>query len=282
MRLVRKWTVVWGALLAGSVGANETLATHGPVKAAVFRSTGTIFLGQTIWPELNAGWSNFGDVPVEIDYWSLGGSNITESQIRATDADVLIISAAGFLTYKESEIDAIINYVEEGHGIIITYFSFDQNKRRLAPLVGLSESITLGTGTADDPLQFDFLAPDHPLFAEIDEPYVSGVPVLANPYPNSWLFDGGTVLANLFTVVIPREPGIIVKETEEYRGLYFAHYPENRVGGTNQQDMQLFYNGLLWAAAPEPSTAIFVLSAGLLVTGSASRRRKMSKPHRSG
>jgi hypothetical protein len=55
-----------------------------PVRAAVFRSTGTQFLGQTIWPELNSGWSQFGDVPVEIDWWSLAGSSITDAKLEAT------------------------------------------------------------------------------------------------------------------------------------------------------------------------------------------------------
>ena len=63
----RRWVVlgvvgggVWMAarpavagVIAGPSEAGAE-ATPEPVKAAVFRSTGTLFLGQTIWRELNA------------------------------------------------------------------------------------------------------------------------------------------------------------------------------------------------------------------------------------
>jgi len=244
-----------------------------PVKAAVIRSQGTQFLGMTIWPELNAGWADFGDVPVEIDYTSLAGNNLTFAQIAATGADVLILSCPGFLTYREAEIDAMIDYVEAGHGLIITYGSFLSEDRRLAPFVGLSESIVLGTATVTDPIQFDLVIPDHPVFGGLTDPYVSGVSTRARPWAGGpWELDGGTVIADLFTEVIPAGPGIIVREASTHRGLYFSHYIENKSDGSNEQDMQVFYNGLLWSAGvPEPATGMLLLAA---IAGVLSKRRR--------
>ena len=255
------------------IGCAAVLSASGParaqdesVKAAVIRSTGTIFLGMTIWEDLNSGWSAFGDVPVEIDYTTLGGYGWGLPEIEATGADVLVLSNPAFLTYSAAEILAVKQYVESGHGLIISYGKFRSEDRALAPLVGLSESIRLGTGTSTDPLQFELKVPDHPLFGGLDQPYVSGVPYSAWPYPGPWEFDGGVVLADKYTVVTPAQPGIVARETIAYRGLYFSHYIEAKSGGTNQQDMQVFYNGLVWTGTPEPASGLFLLIGSVFLT----------------
>jgi hypothetical protein len=236
------------------------------VKAAVLRSQGTQFLGMTIWGDLNAGWSAFGDTPVQIDYTTLAGSGWTVPQLEATGADVLILSNPGFLDYSAADIAAVKAYVEAGHGLIISYGKFRSEDRKLAPLVGLSEGMQMGTGSAIDPLQFELVNPNHPLFARLDHPYVSGVRFSAFPYPGPWQLDGGEVLANQFNATIPAEPGIVARDTGVYRGLYFSHYIEDKSGGSNQQDMQVFYNGLLWAAGlPEPTTGVLAIISTLLL-----------------
>jgi len=255
----------------GVLGA-PALAAPQPVKAAVLRSTGTMFLNQTIWRELNAGWSQFGETPVQIDYTSLAGYDWTLQDIEATGADVLVFSVPGYMHHTDAEINAIIQYVQEGHGLIITYDDFLWNRRALAPLVGLSTANVLGTATTTDPIQLEPLDPGQPLFDGLTSPYVSGVRFRARPDPGvPWRFDGGVVLANLFTKVIPRGPGIIAKDAGTYRGLYFSYYIEDKADGANQQDMQVFYNGLLWTAnVPEPATGLIVLAgAGCLL-----RRRR--------
>lgn len=269
-RLVLLIFAFW--LLACGPSNGETIK---PLKAAVFRSTGTQFLGQTIWPELNGGWSQFGDVPVEIDWWSLAGYGITDAQLEATDADVIVLSNPAFVTYNADEIAALKRYVEAGHGLIISYGKFRSEDRALAPLVGLSSTTQAGTNTWPEPLEFELSLPTHPVFQGLNSPYISGVPALASPLPygSEWqLTPNGEFLAS----TRPEYAGwngngvIVSHDSPKYRGLYFAHYPEALNAGTNQQDMQLFYNGLVWAATPEPATAILLLSAGLLVC----RRRK--------
>jgi len=260
------------AVCSAGLPVAPALATPQPVKAAVLRSQGTYFLGMTIWRELNSGWSQFGETPVQIDYTSLAGYNWTVEDIAATGADVLVFSVPGYMHHTDAEINAIVQYVQAGHGLIITYDDFLWNRKALAPLVGLSMSNVLGTVTTTDPIQLEALFPEHPLFNGLTAPYVSGVRSRARPWlpGDPWILDGGTVLANLYTRVIPPGPGIIAKETKAYRGLYFSYYIEDKDGGANLQDMQVFYNALVWAGTPEPATAALLLSGSLALL----RRRR--------
>ena len=260
--------------LAVTLFASAVPATAAPIRAAVVRSTGTFYLGMTIWSDLNNGWANFGDTEVAIDYWSLAGNGWGADEIAATNADVLILSNPAFLTYRAAEIDAIIDYVQDGHGLIITYGKFRSEDRRLAPLVGLSESIQLGTGTATDPFWLDPQIADHPIFDRVTLPYVSGTRAGTTGWGQPpWPLDGGTVVAELLNDVIRRQPGIVINDEGAYRGTYFQYYPEDKSGGSNQQDMQIFYNALVWTAnVPEPATGLLVMS-GLLAFARRNRRR---------
>jgi hypothetical protein len=251
------------AFLSFCAGITAVPALASPVliKAVVLRSTGTMFLGQTIWRELNTGWSQFGETPVQVDYTSLAGYDWTLQDIEATGANVLIFSAPGYMSYTQAEIDAVRQYVEAGRGLIYTYGLFLTADRALAPLVGLSESTLLASSHVIDPMYFEPVIPGHPLFARVTSPYVSGVPFQAYTTNGPWMLDGGTVVANMHTRVIPPDAGIITKDTSVYRGVYFSYYIEDKADGANQQDMQVFYSALLWA--PEPGTL------GLLVAGTA-------------
>lgn len=259
-------TLVAAIMVCLMLSATSVLAM--PVRAAVVRSQGTHSPDTTIWREMNTGWSDFGNVPVEIDYTSLSGDNLTLQKIEATNADVLILSVPGsYFTYTDVEIDAIIDYVEAGHGIILTYFSSDGNKGRLAPLLGLSESISLGTNTFLDGILFDLLDPEHPLFVGVSEPYSTGVPYMAWPGPDgtTWPLTTGQAVAETWSLAGPvlRHGMIVANEGDTYRGLYFPHYIEDKEAGSNQQDMQVFYNGLLWTAVPEPGTVLLLGLGGL-------------------
>ena len=270
-------TLVADIMVCLMLSATSVLAMS--VRAAVVRSQGTHSLDQTIWQEMNTGWSNFGNVPVEIDYTSLSGDNLTLQKIEATNADVLILSAPGwYFTYTDVEIDAIIDYVEAGHGIILTYHNFDGNKGRLAHLLGLSESISLGTNTFLDGIQFDLLAPEHPLFVGVSNPYSTGVPYMAWPGPDgtTWPLTTGQAIAETWSVTGPvlRHGMIVTNVGDTYRGLYFPHYIEDKMDGSNQQDMQVFYNGLLWTAVPEPATVLLLGLGGLTLLRKRSNKQE--------
>lgn len=252
-RLVLLIFAFW--LLACGPSNAETIK---PVKAAVFRSTGTVFLGMTIWPELNSNWSAYGNVPVQIDYDSLAGNDVTLGQLEDTGADVVILSNPAFWTYKPAEMGALKQYIEAGHGLIISYGKFRSADHVLAPLVGLGMGNAYGTGTAIDPLQVELLQPEHFFFEGIQQPYETGVRTVAYaPYGTPWTLDGGTVIGNLRNEVVTPIPGIITNETPDFRGVYFSYYIEDAGGGSNAQDKQVFYNSLLWAAGlPEPASGL--------------------------
>lgn len=249
-------------------------ASGANIKAAVLRSMGTGYLSQTIWNDLNTGWSTFGDVPVTIDYTSLAGTGLTRAQMNATGADVLIVSCMGFASYTNAEIDAITQYVQDGHGIIITYYSFYAANSRLAPLVGMRSSNAFGTGTVPPLSVSPASGGDSLLFASVPYPYLSGVSNIAHiPPPGSWQLDGGVVAANLNIGDAFEQPAIVTRDAPTYRGLYFSYYVENKSDGSNKYDAQVFYNSLLWTThAPEPSSAMLWLGA-LWVFNRRFRRR---------
>lgn len=262
-----KRALTWVAAVLAAAAVPIQAETIDPVKVAVFRSTGTMFLGQTVWGELNSNWAAYGDVPVQIDYTTLAGNNINASQLQASGADVVVLSAPGYLTYTLAEVTALKQYVEAGHGLVITYGTFWGQDLWLAPLVGLATTNAFDTVTLNDPMLVDLLAPDHFLFSGIQTPYVSGTSVRARPpLYQDWGLADGDVVAHVRTAVAYATPGIITHETPDYRGVYFAYYPEDASGGSNAQDKQVFYNSLLWAAGlPEPASGLMFLTPVMAV-----------------
>jgi len=259
----KKCVLMLGKLLIVLVviGATPALATPAPVRAAVVRSQGT-YRYPRMWEELNNNWNEFGNVPVEVDYTTLAGNNLTLQQIEATNANVLILSVPSG-TYTDAEIDAIIDYVEAGHGIIVTYVRFSENKERLAQLVGLSESTSLGTNTFTFGIEFDLFVADHPVFNGVSQPYHSGVRFMAWPKTAGaiWPITTGQAIAESWSLTdsVVRHGIIIANQVDTYRGLYFSHYIESDhyLGRHNQQDTQVFYNGVLWTAGvSEPGIGI--------------------------
>jgi hypothetical protein len=255
---------------------------NAPVTAAVLRSQGTQFLGMTIWNDLNTGWQNYGATPVDIDYTSLAGS-ITPQTLADTDVDVLIISLAQ--EYSDAEAAAITDYVQAGHGLIITYATFRRLDSRttknsdLAPLVGLSETISPGTNTWPDPIVFDLSDPNHPIFAGMTGPYETGVPFMVSPFPGTnWDLTTGVALAQATpsgTTSFTGNGLIIANEAASYRSVYFPHYIENKSDGSNDHDIRLFYNSLLWTnAVPEPGTmSLLMVGVGSICALRRSRLR---------
>jgi hypothetical protein len=283
-----KGPVVLALALSVSVGTAAARATE-PVNAAVLRSQGTQNLGMTIWRELNAGWSAYGDTQVEIDYSSLAVNPITPQALAATNADVLIISMAGTaFEYSDAEAAAIIDYVEAGHGLIVTYASIAKfllhsppRNQDLIPLLGMSETLSVGTNFWGGGISFDLIVPDHPLFSGITDPYLTGVPFMVSPLLGTdWELTNGTPLARA-TPSVPTFTGnglIVSNETDTFRSVYFPHYIEDKGAGTNEQDIQVFYNSLIWTSAvPEPGTLTLVGVAIGGVWASRWRRRRQGR-----
>ncbi len=129
--------------------------TGDAVKAVVLRSTGT---GESsFWNHLNAEWDLYGSKEIMIDFGSFAGTNISYMELLFSGADLLIISSAGDpggQPYTETEIEAFIWYVMQGHGLFVTGSSLGPSAHQdLAPLLGFSRNISAGeyfiSGDAD-------------------------------------------------------------------------------------------------------------------------------------
>src|SRR6059036_1450801 len=94
-------------------GAAASAASRGAIKAVVLKSW-NLCLQMDMWSDLNTNWSNYGSVPVSIDYsnTNLCQGTITYDALVAIRADVMILSgsAGGLQEYSRDEIAAIRQY----------------------------------------------------------------------------------------------------------------------------------------------------------------------------
>ena len=99
----------------------ETAKTHA-VKSIVLRSHGNNL--PDFWAHLNTNWSQYGSTEVIIDYTSFGHDSINYNELLSSAADVVIIDDARNPlvneSFLDSEIAAIVQYVEDGHSLIVT------------------------------------------------------------------------------------------------------------------------------------------------------------------
>ena len=239
------------------------LTSRAVINAVVVDSQGTDSLSQTIWTELNTNWSTYGPTQVVIDYTTLNMEGITYNDIAATGADILIISCAGPYAheYTLNEVAAINQYVTEGHGIIITYYSLSKNNSGLADLVGVDPNNTLGTNYFSQGISFDLLDPTHPVFTNINDPYDSGLIYMCTPgaHPMTWPLTTGVMIGSAVAWTGLWKEGAVVKnEGANHRGIYFSHYIEDESAGSNKNDKQAFYNAMLWVDDKEDMLTIDV------------------------
>lgn len=250
-----------------------------PINVVILDSQGTWDLELTNWEFLNEHWDSFGDTPVEIDFTSFehfdapAPLDFDYEDIAATGADVVVISTASQFAfeYTQEEVDAVTQYVAEGHGIIITYQSLEGTNSGLAPLVGLDEDISLETNTFE-PLEFE-MTQDHPIFQGVDDPYATGVNFMATPgvAPASWPVTTGEIVASVDGTTLPvvKQGAIVVNETDTYRGVYFPHYLENMSGGSNDIDAKVFYNALVWTGTTDTECTIVGTSGKDVLVGTS-------------
>jgi hypothetical protein len=223
----------------------------GKVKAVVLDSWGTGFYQYSIFPELNDNWFNYGDYKVEVDYESLYDKETTYDLLKNSKADVIIISDAwitgswqGDWEFSDSEIQAIKQYINEGHGLIMTSGTLATNENvdnnmKLASLVGIDENSEPYWAEYMEDYDFDIYYLNHELFNNMDSytySYLTTVDLDLNEQ------DPGDILAKSYD-----DLSII---TGHHYGsgntIYFANMPESQSGG--EDGKQIFYNAILWTS----------------------------------
>lgn len=239
------------------------------IKAVILDSWGADYPEFTIYPLLNSEWSNYGSIPITIDYTSLNKENITYADILSTEADVLIISHAYPKTehiFTDTEISAIKQYAEEGHGLIGTYGTIvPENNRKLSQLFGMNQSTNyifypqneVSTG------KFKILDITHPLFASLANPFC--VPMADETIyvpSHNWTIEGVTDGA-IVALTTDSEAAIIVY-TENYKSVYFTNQMEEYNGPYINQS-KIFYNAIVWTAKPPLKVSISPIYSSILL-----------------
>jgi hypothetical protein len=241
-----------------NVKSAQIMVTSLPVvKVFVLDSAGSdIFNGK--YDVLNQEWQNYGAVPVAIDYTTLNCYEITSEKLNASGADVLVVDYAFFcpewpivnFEYTDAELDAIIRYVEEGHGLIVTADSFGGKNSRLLPLVGLREDLPRVISGGLKAGDFYSLVDNLSLFGNLSDPFHSigyVTSIWINYLPQPWIDDylsAGTYVAKTddnSSVVVENNGSIYISPS--FRHLF------------NTNDSQLLYNAMLWTCFyPPPAT----------------------------
>ncbi|UCE73019.1 MAG: hypothetical protein JSV56_08240 [Methanomassiliicoccales archaeon] len=233
------------------------------IKAAVLRSSGSLM--PFYWENLNSNWSLLGPTGVVIDYTSLYKLGISYADIVATQAQVLIIDDARSPTtlFSPDEVDAIIQYVEEGHGLIVTGGTFRSEENwPFISLLGFSQDacgqVSFEAAQQDT---IDIVEPSHPLFKHLPEYITASKKFYSGSdwdgdgydgYPGDWetvLIDPDAQIVgyvwNLNHLSGEQESGpISCIEKSEYRAAFAGFTPANY--SPTIKDYRFFYNMIVW------------------------------------
>lgn len=228
-----------------------------PRKAFVLHSAGNIQeKAITSWQALNGEWNQFGTKMIYVDYTTLNKEDITYADIAATGADVLIISCAydryAGWEFTDSEIEAIKQYVHEGHGLIATagtLYHGVPNNNKLAPLFGLNETTTW-TSTGIDLLHL--VNSSHPIFTSIPNPLVFPQVTSVVPYDGKW--DSNELVNGKYLALGHYEEGAIVT----CRGLVYISPWLEIIPPYYQHHLQLLYNAIEWSQYQKPQHELAV------------------------
>jgi PKD repeat protein len=147
-----------------------------------------------VYDDLNSNWELFGDIPIWIDYTTLNKDDITYEELNATGADVILIHGAfpsdvpGWnWEFTLDEINAITQYIEEGHVLAVVWKSFSENNDLLLPLVGLNDEVEIWAGSEDvGYTNFEFCETGHPLMDCLTQPVILVSASVPPKYEKSW------------------------------------------------------------------------------------------------
>lgn len=238
-----------------------------PVQVFVLDSWGTDNGVLAPWADLNSNWATYGTTPVFIDWTTFNKENLQYQEFVDMNADVLLISSSFSGTLGEnpvldghyfstSEMTAIKNFVNDGHGLIVTGGTFDINTLplhaiQLGPLMGMDGTAQYMVTYNVKDMEVQNPAQNHPLFYNILTNYntrngTSLTPGFFMTGPEPWApahLTGGTYGA-LQTPPTGPYGAVIAHEPGTYNTVYISNFVERL---SNTDDKQLLYNAMVWA-----------------------------------
>ncbi|MBN2230774.1 MAG: right-handed parallel beta-helix repeat-containing protein [Candidatus Thorarchaeota archaeon] len=228
------------ATLNGYIEAVDFVGVR--IHAAVIRGYFTEAPDLACWDLINSNWADYGEMPILIDYTSLSIPLITLSDLEALNPDVLIM-AYTYQPLDQFEIEAIIEFTRQGHGLVVTSSCVTYHPELLGSFLGLSPTIdwTYNSAIGIGFESLDQYDPDHPIFVGIPDPYSVGYHLSYLPESTHW--DSSALAGGTYVALDsgPEDVAAIIT----YRGMVFcSNIPEYQ---SNRQDVQLMYNMIGWS-----------------------------------
>ena len=196
-------------------------------------------------------WDNYGEKPVWIDYYTLSRDDLTYQDFLESKADVLIIDNALYnpqfdffhYEYTQDELNAIIQYVNDGHGLIIMGDSFGGNNHVLKEYVGLSNDLSVFDGGNGNAGEFETIL-NISLFKNIETGYDSSA-LVYYPRTTKWRQWNKTHIGTgaLASKSIDGRSIVVVNNKSIYLSTWV-------VSPTNPNDLQLLYNSIVFVNTP--------------------------------
>jgi len=245
------------------------------IKAVVLKSAGSDL--PLFWDHLNSNWLSYGETEIIIDYSSLNWDGITYNDIVDTQAQVLIIDDARNplenQIFSTEEVNAIIQYIEEGHGLIITGGTLRPSAHwPFLSLLGLSQwaggQVYYGLGQPDN---INILVTYHPLFSRLSTYCTASLSFYSG---NDWDGDGNQGYASDWEVVLEDpyaaiighiwnegwdiekiSPIIWISKTN-YKAVFAGHNPAN--SSASLDDYQFYYNMILAVSESQDGERCFL------------------------
>ncbi|RDE17528.1 MAG: hypothetical protein C4K49_02360 [Candidatus Thorarchaeota archaeon] len=230
---------------AGYADAHEFLGVR--LIAAVVRGLFTESPDMACWDRINANWEAYGQTPIFIDYVSLNIPLITLADVEALGPDVLIMSYM-YQPLGSSELQAVLDYTREGHGLVVTSSCVSYHPDVLGAFLGLDGTLgwTSNSAIGIDFESLDLLEPEHPIFEGVSNPYPVGYPLSYLPLGIRW--DSAALVGASMVALDSSQERVAAVIT--YRGLVYAsNIPEYQ---SNAQDLQLVYNMISWSSYEIP------------------------------
>jgi hypothetical protein len=174
-----------------SMNGTVLVTPYEPLRVFVLDSWGADNPGT--WDDIGQNWQTYGGRPIRMNSTGFKDKEVVYSDLVNVSADVLVISAAyasfSDWEYSDSEIDAIIRYTEEGHGLVvtsITFYFWAQNNYKLAPLMGISNDASSSFSFVTTGDKIDTYFNTHPLFYNVPSTWAPGTASTALPSDGAW------------------------------------------------------------------------------------------------